>query len=73
MSSVRTRRQAAAISTPSTPTPAPRDEQVIMNGNGSAHASAKEEQPYENVFLFWPNVIGMLCILLDTENRSDVL
>ncbi|KAH7409184.1 CDP-alcohol phosphatidyltransferase-domain-containing protein [Cadophora sp. MPI-SDFR-AT-0126] len=64
MSSVRTRRQAAAVSTPSTPTPAPRDEQVIMNGNGSAHASAKEEHPRENVFLFWPNVIGYVRIVL---------
>ncbi|EKD13991.1 cdp-diacylglycerol-inositol 3-phosphatidyltransferase [Drepanopeziza brunnea f. sp. 'multigermtubi' MB_m1] len=65
MSSVRTRRQAAAISTPSTPTPAPKGEkQVVMNGNGSAHAPAKEEQPHENIFLFYPNVIGYVRIVL---------
>jgi len=58
MSGVRTRRQAAAVSAPSTPSPAPRNEQVVMNGNGSAHGPAKEDYPYENIFLFWPNIIG---------------
>jgi CDP-diacylglycerol--inositol 3-phosphatidyltransferase len=58
MSSMRTRRQAAAVSTPSTPTPAPKDQQVAMNGNGSAHKSGKEDFPQENIFLFWPNLIG---------------
>ncbi|CZS89851.1 related to CDP diacylglycerol-inositol 3-phosphatidyltransferase [Rhynchosporium agropyri] len=64
MSSVRTRRQAAAIPQPSTPTPGHRSEQVIMNGNGSAHASSKKEYPFENIFLFWPNVIGYVRIVL---------
>ncbi|CZR58291.1 related to CDP diacylglycerol-inositol 3-phosphatidyltransferase [Phialocephala subalpina] len=64
MSSVRTRRQAAAISSPATPTPAPREEQVIMNGNGKAHASAKDDYPRENIFLFWPNLIGYARIVL---------
>lgn len=59
MSSVRTRRQAAAISTPVTPSPAPREEQVVMNGNGTAHGSAKDDYPRENIFLFWPNLIGI--------------
>jgi hypothetical protein len=59
MSSVRTRRQAAAVSTPTTPSPAPRD-QVTMNGNGSARGLVKEDGPKENIFLFWPNVIGQL-------------
>lgn len=63
MSSIRTRRQAAAVSTPSTPTPAPR-EQVIMNGNGSAHPGAKENYKRENIFLFWPNIIGYSRIVL---------
>ncbi|QSZ29482.1 hypothetical protein DSL72_003996 [Monilinia vaccinii-corymbosi] len=63
MSSVRTRRQTAAASTPSTPTPAAR-EQVIMNGNGSAHKSQGEDYPQENIFLFWPNVIGYCRIVL---------
>jgi CDP-diacylglycerol--inositol 3-phosphatidyltransferase len=60
MSSVRTRRQAAAVSTPETPTPTPRD-QIIMNGNGHVAASdgeGKELHPKENIFLFWPNIIG---------------
>lgn len=56
MSSVRTRKQAAANSTPVTPTPASRN-LVTMNGNGSAHIE-KEDYPAENIFLFWPNVIG---------------
>ena len=30
-----------------------------MNGNGSAHA-AEKEYPKENIFLFWPNLIGEL-------------
>ena len=58
MSSVRTRRQAAAISAPATPTPVPRGQKVTkMNGNGSAHAE-NEVYPKENIFLFWPNIIG---------------
>lgn len=59
MSSVKTRRQTAAASTPSTPTPAAR-EQVIMNGNASAQKPQEEDYPRENIFLFWPNVIGEL-------------
>lgn len=61
MSGVRTRRQAAAISTPSTPTPAPREKpaQVVMNGNGAARGAVAERVfPKENIFLFWPNIIG---------------
>ncbi|PSS25049.1 hypothetical protein M430DRAFT_114422 [Amorphotheca resinae ATCC 22711] len=61
MSSVRTRRQAAAVSTPKTPSPAPRG-QVAMNGNGPVHGSAKGEK--ENIFLFWPNIIGYSRIFL---------
>lgn len=29
-----------------------------MNGNGSAHHAEKENYPKENIFLFWPNLIG---------------
>lgn len=61
MSGVRTRRQAA-MSTPSTPSPAPRDEAAV-NGNGSAHKVAKTEKK-ENIFLFWPNLIGYSRIIL---------
>ena len=57
---MRTRRQAAAVSTPATPTAAPRDEQAVMNGNGSPHG-LKDSYPKENIFLFWPNVIGQSC------------
>ncbi|KAG4028667.1 hypothetical protein MFRU_020g01060 [Monilinia fructicola] len=63
MSSVKTRRQTAAASTPSTPTPAAR-EQVIMNGNASAQKPQEEDYPRENIFLFWPNVIGYFRIVL---------
>jgi len=34
-----------------------------VNGNGSAHTSAKNEKT-ENIFLFWPNLIGYSRILL---------
>lgn len=29
-----------------------------MNGNGVAHSQDKDEYPKENIFLFWPNIIG---------------
>lgn len=35
-----------------------------VNGNGAAHQpAAAVEGPKENIFLFWPNIIGtmMLC------------
>lgn len=34
--------------------------QVLMNGNGSAYGApeASDEAPRENIFLFWPNIIG---------------
>jgi len=61
MSSVKTRKQAAAVASPSTPTPVARAEQVVMNGNGAAHGPpAKDEHPKENIFLFYPNLIGEL-------------
>jgi hypothetical protein len=46
------------MSTPSTPSPDPRGVAAV-NGNGSAHTSAKNEKT-ENIFLFWPNLIGQL-------------
>lgn len=63
VSSVRTRRQAAAVSSPATPSPAPRGE-VIMNGNGNGNGTTRKapaavaDHPQENIFLFWPNLIG---------------
>jgi CDP-diacylglycerol--inositol 3-phosphatidyltransferase len=59
MSGVKTRRQAAA-SAPSTPTPAAARGQVLVNGNGSArgHTTEQEGYPRENIFVFYPNLIG---------------
>lgn len=57
MSGVKTRRQTAANASPSTPTLAA-TEQVVMNGNRAAQKSV-QEAPYENIFLFYPNLIGM--------------
>lgn len=65
MSSVRTRRQAAAgEETPSKVRPAASEpQQVVMNGNGSAHLSnTTAGHKQENIFLFWPNIIGMVSI-----------
>ncbi|KAJ2893580.1 CDP diacylglycerol-inositol 3-phosphatidyltransferase-like protein [Zalerion maritima] len=64
MAGVRTRRQAAEAEAAA--------EQVVMNGkpngNGVAHAPApsetSESEPKENIFLFWPNVIGYGRIVL---------
>lgn len=57
----KTRRSARFAQTPSD------DEQkvIAMNGNGAAHrgseteASAADDLEEENIFLFWPNIIGM--------------
>lgn len=66
MSAVKTRRQAAAdpaaASAPSTPIPKnlqiDMNDQIIMNGNGSAHNNLSDSAAGENIFLFIPNVIG---------------
>jgi hypothetical protein len=42
-----------------------------MNGNGSAHHPEKEEYPRENIFLFWPNIIGLLYLQIIYETRSN--
>lgn len=51
---VRTRRQAAAAKQEIM--------KPVMNGhaNGSAHSrsSESESETHENIFLFWPNIIG---------------
>jgi hypothetical protein len=62
MSSVKTRRQASAATTPATPTPKRGPVLTSMNGNGSAHSHVREAEPYprENIFIFIPNLIGML-------------
>lgn len=68
MSGARTRRQAAlaaaAEETPAkTTTELQTEDQVVMNGNGNgtAHAEDTSKAPgsKENIFLFYPNLIGM--------------
>lgn len=59
MSSRKTRSQAAqARDAEPSSGDAPRD--VVMNGNGSAHhgSEASDSALDENIFLFWPNIIG---------------
>ncbi|KAI0137120.1 CDP-alcohol phosphatidyltransferase-domain-containing protein [Xylariales sp. AK1849] len=74
MSVRQTRRQAAlaaANETPTKSTAAPLESPAIGSGNGIAHeptieASAAVEAlvPQENIFLFWPNIIGYSRIVL---------
>ncbi|KAI3320610.1 CDP-diacylglycerol-inositol 3-phosphatidyltransferase-like protein PIS [Xylariaceae sp. AK1471] len=65
MSERKTRRQAALAAASDTPTKA--DASRDMNGNGIAHASTGSNTgtgPVENIFLFWPNLIGYFRIVL---------
>ncbi|KAH8819968.1 CDP-diacylglycerol-inositol 3-phosphatidyltransferase-like protein PIS [Xylogone sp. PMI_703] len=70
MSSVKTRRQAALVSspkTPKTPSPVSAADEAIMNGNGNGivHGKSREDDhPQENIFLFIPNLIGYSRIIL---------
>lgn len=62
MSVRQTRRQAAqaaAAESSKVTTTGPAD-QVAMNGNGNGTSvtEASEDGPKENIFLFWPNIIG---------------
>lgn len=50
--------------------------QVAMNGNGSAHhqPEASDDAPRENIFMFWPNIIGMnwhafIVVIMQSTNR----
>jgi hypothetical protein len=43
-----------------------------MNGNGSAHHPEKEDFPKENIFLFWPNLIGWSYLQTLLEIRSNI-
>ncbi|KAG5951776.1 hypothetical protein E4U53_002274 [Claviceps sorghi] len=54
-------RGAAAAAAPSD-----HDEQqtVVMNGNGSATPVEQVSEEAENIFLFWPNIIGYIRIVL---------
>ncbi len=60
MSERRTRRQAAMAAANETPTKS--DALRDLDGNGDAHVSPAPKTtsagPAENIFLFWPNLIG---------------
>ncbi|KAI0116292.1 CDP-diacylglycerol-inositol 3-phosphatidyltransferase-like protein PIS [Nemania sp. FL0031] len=65
MSERRTRRQAAMAAANETPTKS--DAHGDMNGNSDDHVSTtpvKHAGPTENIFLFWPNLIGYFRIVL---------
>jgi CDP-diacylglycerol--inositol 3-phosphatidyltransferase len=56
--SPRTRRQAAKASNASS---SDSEAEVKSNGNGIAHrADVSDDAPRENIFLFYPNIIGMI-------------
>lgn len=61
---------AAADDTPTkaAPEPAAAEQKTLTNGNGALHASAVEgtgaSEPKENIFLFAPNLIGYVRIVL---------
>ncbi|KUI67872.1 CDP-diacylglycerol--inositol 3-phosphatidyltransferase [Cytospora mali] len=71
MSGARTRRQAALAAANETPTKTnpelqSEEEEVNMNGNGTAHEEDAPETPRsrENIFIFIPNLIGYVRIVL---------
>lgn len=72
MSGARTRRQAALAAAEETPTKKGSEpvaeQKVLTNGNGEVHAPIGETNgssaPKENIFLFAPNLIGYLRIVL---------
>ncbi|KAI1495599.1 CDP-diacylglycerol-inositol 3-phosphatidyltransferase-like protein PIS [Biscogniauxia marginata] len=68
MSERRTRRQAALAAANETPTKSTSDTDASSNGNASARpaipASDANASPSENIFLFWPNIIGYSRIVL---------
>jgi CDP-diacylglycerol--inositol 3-phosphatidyltransferase len=60
MAGAKNRRQGAAATSPG---PKEQDKEMTQgaNGNGSAHVTAKsavDANDTENIFLFWPNIIG---------------
>ncbi|KAI1449355.1 CDP-alcohol phosphatidyltransferase-domain-containing protein [Annulohypoxylon stygium] len=75
MSERRTRRQAAlAAAAAANDTPTKSNNDVAMNGNGidtdenglavAPSDSKAEDYPHENIFIFWPNIIGYSRIVL---------
>ncbi|XXG97524.1 hypothetical protein Hte_003829 [Hypoxylon texense] len=64
-----TRRQAALAAAAGEDTPiVPNNEAVAMNGNGNSQAAISSDVeaagPKENIFVFWPNIIGYFRIVL---------
>ncbi|KAJ0342425.1 hypothetical protein COL922a_001116 [Colletotrichum nupharicola] len=69
MSIRQTRRQAAQAAAAAAESPkvaVEETEQVTMNGNGNGatRTEPSESGPKENIFLFWPNIIGYSRIVL---------
>ncbi|KAF7558344.1 hypothetical protein G7046_g5810 [Stylonectria norvegica] len=66
MTSRQTRRRAAAKARDSQTSSDDDQRDVVMNGNGSAHRvpEATDAAEQENIFLFWPNIIGYCRIVL---------
>jgi CDP-diacylglycerol--inositol 3-phosphatidyltransferase len=64
MAAAKSRRQGAAAASPE---PKAQDKEVVAGANGSPSiqiAGKKEsadEEPHENIFLLWPNIIGENC------------
>lgn len=54
-----TRRQASKAR--DTPVSSDEEHDMKLNGNGTAHhaSDASGDDERENIFLFWPNIIGM--------------
>jgi CDP-diacylglycerol--inositol 3-phosphatidyltransferase len=58
MAGAKNRRQGAATASPEAKGQ-DRDITQGANGNGSAHIpEATHDEPQENIFLLWPNIIG---------------
>ncbi|KAI1741157.1 CDP-diacylglycerol-inositol 3-phosphatidyltransferase-like protein PIS [Xylaria scruposa] len=67
MSERKTRRQAAMAAANATPTESDAHGDMDMNGSSDTHTSATPKTitgPAENIFLFWPNLIGYFRIVL---------
>ncbi|KAL3426749.1 CDP-diacylglycerol-inositol 3-phosphatidyltransferase [Phlyctema vagabunda] len=64
MSSAKVKRQASSGSSKSSQSSASKQAQHILNGNGTAQGATKVGLVEENIFLFYPNVIGYFRIVL---------
>lgn len=62
MSTRQTRRKSAKLREAAAAAASSDDDQqvITMNGNGSAHHTPEvaDNEDIENIFLFWPNIIG---------------